>query len=79
MTIETRLRKLEDTLKVNGDKKCLTIFQEADETEAEAIKRFEAENGIKIDESKHDLNIIHFISFREDLEIARRLDNEHRN
>ena len=45
MTIETRLKRIEA---ITSNKRIIQVWQETDETEAEAIKRWELDNNTKI-------------------------------
>ena len=45
MTIETRLKRLEA---ITSNKRIIQVWRETDETEAEAIKRWELDNNTKI-------------------------------
>ena len=68
MTIETRLKKLEDKVRASApDKEWLHIFINSNETRAEAVARYEKEHGITYSEDKYDLVLISWLRTKRDL------------
>ena len=70
MNIETRLDRIEAKLKIRAsDKEWLFVkYYVKEETEAEAIARYEREHGIKIDGDKHNLIIYQLVKDKDDRE-----------
>jgi len=71
MRIETRLDRLEAKLKLRASNKewLFIMYYVKEETEAEAIARYEREHGIKIDEDKHNLIIYQLVKDKDDIEL----------
>lgn len=70
MSIETRIQRIEQALKPQeADKRFLLIMRKvSEETQAEAISRYEREHNIKVDEDKHNLMIVELVKDKEDRE-----------